>query len=169
MTAVDLSLLIGALICVLINWRNPRGQLWIAAGALSYAVSTVAWRSGMPMAEIPTALCDAAICLAIYFVAKYRWELWIWRVFQISFAVSVLYLATNLGLASRIDHEMYATTLEVLNWVTLLIIGGTAALQGFSARGVASGSRGVIRGALGSVWHQRARPPLAKRTTQADR
>ena len=162
MSAVDFSLAIGALICALISWRSPRGHLWIAVGALSYAIATIAWRSGMPMAEVVTALCDASVVATIYFLAKYRWELWIGRLYLLSFGVSIFYLAGSLGLTSRLDHDLYAIALEGVNWLVLLSIGGSAALQGLGvSHVVASGPWGRVRDLVVSSWAERKRAPLS--------
>ena len=163
MSAVDFSLAIGALICALISWRSPRGHLWIAVGALSYAIATIAWRSGMPMAEVVTALCDASVVATIYFLAKYRWELWIGRLYLLSFGVSIFYLAGSLGLTSRLDHDLYAISLEIANWLALLGIGGSAALQGLGAsHAVVIGPWGRVRGALLAAWSERKRVSVSQ-------
>jgi hypothetical protein len=130
MTGVDFSLLIGLLICAGISIGNRRGLIWLLAIAISYIGATIAWRMQIPKAEVFTAAGDVAVCLAIYFMGKYQWELWLWRLYQASVAVSVLYLAGSIGVISRIDHGLYSIILEAINWGALLLIGGTSALQG---------------------------------------
>lgn len=145
MTEVDISLLIAALLVCLISIRNPRGILWIGIAALSYINGDIAWRLNLPYAEAITGMGDACVCLCLYFAAKQRWELMIWRLFQTSVAVSMLYLAGNLGVFLSIPHEFYAMLMESANWLLLAIVGGTSAMQWIGAT-YDVGARGPVRG-----------------------
>ena len=163
MTGVDFSLLIGALICALVSWRNRRGLLWIGAGALSYIVSTIAWRFNLSMAEVVTGFADVTLCLAVYLFAKYRWELAIWRLYQVSVGISILYLAGNLGITSRWDHEMYAILLEAVNWLLLIFIGGMGVAQRIGTSDVrAGGLGGRIRDFARSLQRERKIPAFTR-------
>lgn len=176
MSATDTWLMIGALICALISFRNWRGLMWIGIGAVSYITATLAWRWNLPRADAITALGDAGVCIAIYFVGKYRWEMWIWRLFQISVAISIIYLASRLGITSRIDHELYAIALEAVNWLVLLSIGGPVAFQwlarligaalqrmGISSHGMARSASRNLRSLGAAVWTERKIPPFSGR------
>lgn len=129
MTEVDVSLLVGALIVGLISFRNPRGILWIVVAGISYINASIAWRLHLPYAEAITGFGDAGVCLAIYFGGRERWELLIWRLFQTSVAISFLYLAGNIGIFPRIPHDTYSILMELINWLTLLLIAGISAMQ----------------------------------------
>ncbi len=129
MSIWNLSLLIGALIATGFAYRIPHAVLWIFIGAVDYTVSVIYWHTGLPYAEAVAGMCDAGVCLSIYFVYRERWELGVYRLFQISLAVNIFFLAGNLGITARIDQDTYASILEVLNWLTLLLIGGMGVAQ----------------------------------------
>ena len=95
MTGVDFSLLIGLLVALWLSAQSRRAVWWLLAAAGSYVLSTVSWRLQWPMAEVITALGDAAVCLCVYFWARYRWEMWVWRLCQLSVAISTIYLASR--------------------------------------------------------------------------
>ncbi len=129
MTDVDLSLLVGLLFAAMASYRNPRGVVWLGLAAIDFIASTAYWRSGLPYAEGVAGACDAAVCLAVYFAGKERWELGVWRLMQISVAINFLYLAGNIGIFSDIPHETYSIMLEAINWILLLFIGGMGIMQ----------------------------------------
>ena len=166
MSTIDWSLLIAAVLVSAASWRNPRAILWVVLAAVDFAISTVYWRSGLPYAEGVAGACDAAVCLGIYFAARQRWELWIWRLFQTSVAINFLYLAGNIGIFTPIDHEVYSSALEAINWLTLLLIGGMAGAQWIGAS-IASAHRpwsprGVLHRTLMALRHQRRETPFHK-------
>ena len=139
LSEVDISLGIGAIVVSLISWKNPRGIVWIWVAALSYINATIAWRMNLPYAEAITGMGDACFCLAIYFGGRYRWEGALWRIYQTSVAISIFYLAGNIHVfpvIAKVDHVVYAVLLELCNWLALLVIGGTGALQWFGASNV---------------------------------
>jgi hypothetical protein len=108
--------------------------LWVFAAALDYAISVIYWRTGLPYAEGVAALCDASVCLAIYFNYRERWEKIIYRLFQISLTVNIFYLAGNLCLMATVDQDTYATILELLNGLVLLLIGGMGVAEWVGAQ-----------------------------------
>lgn len=130
MSIFDTALLIGAIVAVLLNWKNPRAVGWVLLLALDFIASTLYWRSDWPYPAAFGGFCDAAVCFVLYFASKQRWELWIWRLMQASVAVNIFYLSINLGLL-RMDfpQDTYASLLELLNWLCLLLIGGVGILQ----------------------------------------
>lgn len=121
MNEFQLALVIGALITALISFRLPRAWRWIAAGAASFVASTAYYRYGLPYYPAFTLVCDASVCLAVYAFAKERWEERIYNIFQLSVLISLLYMSNVIA-----DHWLYIVCLELLNWVALLTIGGTA-------------------------------------------
>lgn len=130
MSGVDLSLLVGAIIVAALCVRMPRGLIWLGAGALSYIGSVIWWRVGLPHGAAVAGALDVAICLGIYFFGRFKWEMAIWRLFQASVAINFLYQLSEVGVFVDIPHDAYSSMLEAINWLVLLTIGGTAALQG---------------------------------------
>ena len=129
MTDVDIGFMVAASVVTLLSLRLPRGLLLVGVGAASYLLSAAAWRMNWPYVSFVTGMCDAAVCFAVYFGGKQRWELWVWRIYQVSVAASLIYLASSLRIFSSIPHDIYSLVLEACNWAVLLVIGGTAILQ----------------------------------------
>lgn len=130
MSEYQTALVIGALITAIIAFRLPRAWRWIAAGAISFVLSTVYYRYdlspllwGLPYPAF-TLVCDAAVCLSVYAWARERWEEKIYHIFQLSVLISLLYMSNVIA-----DHWLYIVSLELLNWAALLTIGGTALLD----------------------------------------
>lgn len=125
MSEYQIALLIGAFVTALISWHLPRARLWITAGALSFVVSTAYARYGFPYPPAFTLACDAAVCLLVYARASEEWELRIYDAFRLSVLISLLRM---LGLIET--QWLYVVSLELCNWLALLVIGGTAILAG---------------------------------------
>lgn len=124
MNEFQIALAIGAVIAVAVAWRVPRAAMWILAGAMSFIASTAWARYGMPYPPVFTGLCDAAICLGIYFFGKSAWEMRLWRLFQASVLVSLLYFVGVIG-----PHWAYIVALEAINWLALLLIIGFGVVE----------------------------------------
>lgn len=129
MSIYEISLIIGAMLTALLSWGNPRGVAWIAAITADLMLSTAYWRAELPYAEVVTGLCDASICLGIYFVGRYKWEMWLWRLYQASVLISILYLAVHVFQVPSIDQDVYSGMLEAVNWIALVSIGTASILQ----------------------------------------
>ena len=154
------ALLIGAIIAALIAWGNWRAIGWLVALQVSIAVSVAYWNAGWPYGELVAGTTDAAVCLLIYFFGRYQWEMWIWRLSQLSVAVNCFYLAGNIGIFYNIPHDVYSSILEAINWVAILSIGGTAILSRLDIDvGSAHRPWQRLRGALLSV---RAKAPFTQ-------
>lgn len=171
MTGTDFALALG--LCVALSLSMGQGRVWgwLLAAAASYTVSTLYWRSGLPYGAFVAGLSDAMICLAVYFVAKRRWEMWVWRLFQVSVGVNLFYLAQQYGIPYRLglrwslSHNDYSIILEIINWVALLFLGGTGVLQpvgGSNASGAVAGIAGRIRRLALPLFGPRAHPPFHK-------
>ena len=142
MSAIDMALLLGAIVVSLLSYQySPRKVIWIGAAALDFVISTAYWRSGLPYAEGVGGACDVAVCLAVYSFGKQRGEMWVWHLFQTSLAINTLYLAGNLSIIRPIPHDIYSTLLEAINWLLLLLIGGMSAMQRFGANDYAGAHR----------------------------
>jgi hypothetical protein len=131
----QIALATGALIVALLSAGLDRAWVWIAAGAASFVASTAYARHGLPLPSLFTALCDAAVCLAIYTFARQRWELGTYRLFQLSVLVSIVFLGMVLFKPSAASSFWYVTALEGINWAVLLLITGTAVAQWAGANG----------------------------------
>jgi hypothetical protein len=125
----EVSLILGSLVVALMSRGNPRGIAWIAAITADLLASTAYWRADLPYAEVFTGLCDAAICFGIYFIGRYRWEMWLWRLYQGSVLISILYLGAHVFRVPSIDQDVYSSMLEAVNWIALISIGGASVLQ----------------------------------------
>lgn len=162
MTGVDIGLLVGLMLALAISIGNRRAWGWLFAAAASYAVSTLYWRSGLPYPSFIAGLCDAAICLAVYFFARLKWEMWVWRLFQVSVGVNIIYLAGSLNVIPSLSHNDYSVILEIINWLALAFIGGTGFVQLIGASDVTAsrGFAGRIRGLVGSLSRSRKDTPF---------
>ena len=140
MSYVDTAFSIGLILALAFSIGNARAWAWLGAGAASYIVSTIYWRLGLPHAPFIGGLADAAICLAVYLWGRYRWEMIVWRLFQASVAVNVVYASILFVLIKVLHyppdfphasllHNAYSGMLEVINAIALLWIGGNGAMQ----------------------------------------
>lgn len=129
MSEYDLALAIGLAVALGLSIGNLRAWAWLLAAAASFVASTIYWRLGLPYAPFFGGLCDAAICLAVYFFARYRWEMWIWRLFQASVAVNFYYLGALYGLWGNLGHNAVSAILEFINWIALLFLGGSGIFE----------------------------------------
>lgn len=151
MNSFQLALAIGAAFVGLISVHLDRALLWITAGAVSFIASTAYGRYGLPLPPLFTAVCDACVCIGIYLYATQRWELGVYRLFQLSVLVSIVFLGM-IFLSPVETHFWYVTVLECINWAVLLLITGTAVAQWVGADGdrTAGSPRRLVR------WAERA-------------
>lgn len=129
MSIYQATLAVGAIIAALIAWGNWRAIAWLAVLQVSIAVSVAYWKSGLPYGELVAGLCDALVCLGIYFFGRFRWEMWIWRLAQAMVLVNIVYLLGNVGIFTLTPHDVYSTILEIINWIAIASIGGSAILN----------------------------------------
>lgn len=140
----------------IVSRENPRGLAWIAVLTVNYLVSSFNWSLGGPTPELVAGLCDAAVCLLIYFAGRYIWEMRLWLTCLTMLAVNFGYLLHNILNAGVFSHDVYASVLEVLMVASLAIIGGVSA---FAEHGSTDGrsfhpwraSRGFRRAAVDPV------------------
>lgn len=173
MTGTDISLALG--LCFALAFSIGQGRVWgwLLAAAASYTVSVLYWRSGLPYAPFIAGMCDAVICLLVYFLAKLDWEMKVWRLFQFSCGVNLYFLAQQYGIPARLgvpwslSHNDYSIILEAINWAALIFLGGTGAFQtagGQNASAAAFGIAGRIRRLVLPLFGPRAHPPFHKAT-----
>lgn len=137
MNEFQVALFLGAALVALIARRLDRSLLWIAAGAVSFIASTAWARYHLPMPALFTACCDAAVCFAIYVHAKQVWELLLYQLFRASVLISVVFVGFTIFAKSG-PSSTYIALLEAVNWIALLLILGTAAVQRIEANGGAA-------------------------------
>ena len=165
MTGVDTALAIGLMVALALSVGNGRAWAWLLAAAASYAVSTLYWRSGLGYPSFIAGLSDAMICLGVYFFGRMKWEMWIWRLFQVSVAINLVYLGGDLGVWQKLPHNAYAVILEAINWAALLFIGGTGAIQMIGAPNAPAASHspwGRVFRALRPLFRERTKPAFHK-------
>lgn len=160
MSIYQTAILILALIAILVSWGNWRAIGWLVAGQVSIAVSVAYWKTGWPYGELIAGLCDASVCLMIYALGRYRWEMALWRLFQTMVLVNLIYLSSRLGLIPAIDHDAYSSVLEILNVVIIFLAGGSAALQRINGSGRAFSPWHRVRGAVVALFEKRTSPPF---------
>lgn len=129
MDAAKWALVYGAVIVAFLSWRIPRAWLWIGLGAANFAVTAIYEKYGFPMPPFLTAMCDATMCLIIYRFAEQRWEIWLFRLFQGSVLAGICYFFMAYVMGNTAGHLTYVVVLEIINWLALITIGGTAVLE----------------------------------------
>ena len=152
----QLALMIGAAVTALICMvaGKHRGLVWIATGVASFVVSTWYSRHGWVYPAAITALCDATVCLVVYFSVKEQWEKYLFFLFQGSVLTSILYFVEVIG-----PHWAYIAVLEAINWLALLLIGTSAISEWLrDARGFSGRLSAHLLGAHRLVWSHRAAP-----------
>lgn len=165
MSIFHIALIIGALVAALLSWGDWRAIGWLVAAQISLAVSVAYWGSGLPYAEAVAGMCDAAICLCVYFWGRFNWELVVWRAFQLSVLVNIVYLAGNIGIFATIPHDVYASLLEFINWSVILFIGGAGLLRRIN--GNPGWARRRFRNVGSSLYRERAEAPFTARRSRA--
>ncbi len=140
------ALLIGATVVALFTWQVERAWLWILAGAASFILSAWWEANGLPLHPAVTALCDTAVCVLIFFMARHWWELGLYRLFQCSVLISITYLGLTMWTGNTNFHYAYIVALEAINWLALMLILGVGFMQGVVDSGVLrdTGSSGAI-------------------------
>lgn len=130
MEPFQIALAIFAVFVGLTSMNVPRARFWIVTGATSFVATVMYWRLDLPYAPAFAVACDTLVCLTIYFVAREEWEMWLWRIFQLSILVSIAYLVRLIG-----PHSAYITLLVILNVAALLVIMGTGIVGRIKANG----------------------------------
>lgn len=158
MNEFEIILAIGALVTAYIARGLPRAWLWIAAGALSAAASSAYWNYGLPHHGAFTLACDSLVCLSIYFGGREQWETRLYNVFQFSVLISIL------RMAGFLDYGViYAGMLELCNLAALVLITGTAILDGVADEDRSFGDWGRnLRRARVALRKARAQDPFHK-------
>jgi hypothetical protein len=164
MTPIEGVMLTGYAVAALIAMGNLRAMLWLAVGAGTFIASSAYWRAGLPHPELLAGGLDASVCLAVYFFGRHRWEMWVWRLFQVMLLINIIKLAGSVEIFHNVDQTAYAILLEAMNWLVIILTGGTAGLQriGYDNGGASDPWRGV-RGIVHTLCAQRRTPPFTAR------
>lgn len=112
---------------------NHRGAAWVVAIVADLMLSTAYWRADLPYGDVVTALCDFTVCVMVYCLGRYRWELHLFLLYQFSMLVSVIDLGAMIWAPAWIDHDTYSSVLEVVNYIAFFMIGGVSSFA-FSDR-----------------------------------
>lgn len=138
------------------NWR---GVMWIAAGAAVFVVTAAYDVRGGEHHALVTGFFDGALCLAVYFFGRRRWEMWLWRIFQCSVLISILHAFDAVG-----GPYWYVVWLELCNYAALIWIGGIG-LAGLVGDAGGYGDRAphrTFRRADHALRAERAQPPFTR-------
>lgn len=126
MSSYQIALVFGAIITALIASRLPRSRRWILAGALSFIGGTAYHRYGLPHYPMANLMLDASLCLMVYFQGREKWEYYLYRVFQASTLVSLVFIAVKFSAPISASHYTYVFLLEACNWIALILISSAA-------------------------------------------
>lgn len=152
------ALLAAAIAAALLSWNNPRGLAWIAVAAVDFVLCAFYQAAEPAVLPYPmfTGLVDATVCLVLYLVGRFRWEMWLFRIFQLSVLFSVLRL---FGIIET--TYLYVAMLELANWLALLVIGGTSLLRHVNGMGLLGfASRWRVHRLNRAFFSKRAHPPF---------
>lgn len=115
-----IALMIGAGIALALSWKTPRAWYWIGLGGASFVASSLYWDYGDRTSHTLFAFtCDALFVLAMHLWVKEQWELPILGIFVVSAFINLLKLGSFIP-----DGVVYASLLELCNWLALLWILG---------------------------------------------
>lgn len=109
--------------------RNNRGAAWIVAICVNLAISTAAWVNGVPYSAAIVAALDFSLCVLIYQFGRNRWERWMFLLYQFSMLVSILYLGALTWAPGYVDHDLYSTLLEAVNYSAFLLIATISGIR----------------------------------------
>lgn len=148
MSGYTLALLIGAVIVAAINYNLPRAALWIAVGALNFALTSLYFHSGLAPWWLPhafvTGIADAVTAILLAIFGAHVWE----RLVRYCFMLSVL-ISMSMLLGWIPTEYAYRTGLELCNWLALLVMGGHGLLRLADDRGLVeqdarAGARSIV-------------------------
>lgn len=123
MNEFQIAILVGAIVTALISARLPHALLWILLGGTVAVACDFYYSYDLPYPAAFTLACDALLCLSIHWMAKERWELRIFNIYQFSVLISLFRLPGVIA-----SEYAWVTMLELCNWAALLFITGTAIL-----------------------------------------
>lgn len=115
-----------AVLLLSLSGAHVRGTIWVLAIAFDAVISDAYSNAGLPFPEAFMAGCDFFVCVALYYIAAHRWELWLFLIMQFSMLVSIVYLANEVWAPGWIGEDTYLTVLEFVNYAAILLVGGVS-------------------------------------------
>ena len=160
MDIFQISLVLAAVITALLVSNDRRALIWIGVAAANFIACTLYQDSGLTIPPYPlfVGLMDATVCLALYIWGHLRWEMLLFRLFQLSVLISILRLSRIID-----TNYVYVTALELVNWLALAVIGGAQLLRwaGHGRLGnIGAATFGNLRGAGLALFKERKRQPF---------
>ncbi len=161
------ALLVGAIGTAALCRKDRRALGWIAAGAANFVITAAYQDAGLPHHPVFTAFADASVCLAIYFFGRYRWEMRLWNVFQMSVLISIMRFVGTIARPEWVPYfpsnYTYIALLEACNWAALAVIGGTRIMQMVDNHALERHPRGAlgrVHRLVRSLRAERKAPPF---------
>lgn len=140
MNEFQIAIAAGAFVAAVLSYKLPHAWLWIGLGTVSVIVCNVSFNYNFPYPAAFNLACDALMCLTISWLAKEKWEMGLYRIFQASVMVSIARMIVGAD-----SEDTYRLALELCNWAALLMIAGTAILGGASGRDFLGSWRAYVR------------------------
>lgn len=185
MNEYDIIFLVLSLIVAWNVRHNRRAILWLLLGALSYTVSAFWHRLEGPSPLVASAACDALVVAALYALAKQKWEMGLWRVFQIMLGINIIAYAVpysifeawagpsiisvfGAALAEQHLHNAFLGSIDLANIIALAWIWLNGAPQNVGDADRLDKARAGfpallgLRRVLGALHRPRPYPPFWK-------
>lgn len=119
------TLLAMAISAGVISWKIPRAVLWLSLGALSFVLSVIWHRSGLPGGLIFGAVTNFIICVCLSCVPKRM----AWETGFFNAVIMMMMLDALRAWGFIASHEAFAIGLEIVNAVAILIIAAPGASE----------------------------------------
>lgn len=156
------ALLAAVMFVTWLAWDWPRALQWLVLLTLSFIASTLWWDSGFSYPAMFAGLADTFTVLIMQRLAQQKWEMRLANAVHLMIFINFTWqtpgafhylfgdIAVHFGVSEKF---LYGALLDVGNWLALLVIGGTAAVQmagnhGISAWGFARSLLDPIRAYL---------------------
>ena len=159
MSSIDMLILGVYGLAAIAVGRDTRALAWIAVSAFVALATALYVRSGLGNAPFVSALFDGGVCLLIYAFGRHMWEMLVWRLYQTFVLIHLIFLASVHHLAPVVDPIIYGISLEFLNILIALTIGGAGLMQRLGNDGIRNSSWRPLRPVVRFVRQERrARP-----------
>ncbi|UYQ70952.1 hypothetical protein OF122_12880 [Pelagibacterium flavum] len=160
MSHIDMLILGAYGLAAIAVGRDTRALSWLAVSAV-VALSTALYvRHGFGNAAFVSALVDGGVCLLIYAFGRHMWEMLVWRFYQTFVLIHLIFLASVHQLAPVVDPLIYGVSLELLNILVALTIGGAGLMQRLGHDGLRDSAWRPLRPLVRLVRQKRTHPPF---------
>lgn len=159
MDGYQAALAIGAIITALLVRKDRKALLWVGLGAASFIITTFYARTGGWHPPFFNGLVDTSVAIAVFMLARRRWEIGLFVLYQLSVLVSFFTFVRVID-----QHTTYVIALEIINWLALALILTMTRARGFT-NGMATWwpARSHLRRAVLALSSARAPHPLRRR------